>query len=464
VEHRPAGQGRNGVLRLLSLDLAFADERCAELLSDRQLLAAMARFEAALARAEARAGLVPPEHAQTIARVCERAEFDVTALARAARSAGALAIPFAQSLTAQVAAVSAEASRFVHFGATSQDVMDTAAVLCLRSAGERLAALATRAGDACAQLAERHARTPMAARTLLQPAIPVPFGWKAAVWLSALSRARARLPAALAQACTLQFGGAGGTLAAFGAQGDAIAEALAAELDLAHPAIPWHSARDAFARLGAEMAILAGAAGKIARDVSLLMQPEVGEAAEPAAAGRGGSSSLPHKRNPAGSLLALEAAQRAPGLAATLLAQLAPEHERGLGQWQSQWFTLRELACAAASGTAAIAEVLEGLEVDAVAMRRNLERTRGLVFSEAVAVRLARALGKSAAHQLTEKLCAQAVREGKPLEAVLRADPGAARAIPAQELADLFDAEKAFGSAPAMIARTLAEWRAVRES
>jgi len=160
----------------------------------------------------------------------------------------------------------------------------------------------------------------------------------------------------------------------------------------------------------------------------------------------------------------LEAAQRAPGLAATLLVQLTPEHERGLGQWQSQWFTLRELLCAAASGTAAMAEVLEGLEVDAAAMRRNLERTRGLVFSEAVAVRLARTLGKAAAHQLTEKLCAQAQREGKTLLEVLRLDPEAARAIPAHELADLFDAEKAFGSAGAMIERALAEWRAVRVS
>ena len=424
----------------------------------------MARFEAALALAESRTGLVPAEHAQTIARVCERAEFDATALARAARTTGAIAIPFVQSLTAQVAAVSAEAARHVHFGATSQDVTDTAVALCLRSAGERLIGLATRAGDAAAQLAERHAHTPLAARTLLQPALPVPFGWKAAVWLSALTRSRSRLPAALAQACTLQFGGAGGTLSAFGARGDAVAEALAGELDLPRPALPWHSARDAFARLGAEIAIVAGAVGKIGRDVSLLMQAEVGEAAEPAAAGRGGSSSLPHKRNPVGSLLALEAAQRAPGLAATLLVQLAPEHERGLGQWQSQWFTLRELLCSAASGAAAMAEVLEGLEVDAAAMRRNLERTRGLVYSEAVAVRLSRTLGKAAAHQLIEKLCARAQREGITLLEALRADPEAARAIPAPELPALFDAENAFGSAGAMIARALAEWRAVRES
>ena len=241
-------------------------------------------------------------------------------------------------------------------------------------------------------------------------------------------------------------------------------DALAAELDLPRPSIPWQSARDAFARLGAEIAIVAGTAGKIGRDVSLMMQPEVGEAAEPAGAGRGGSSSLPHKRNPAGSLLALEAALRAPGLAATLFAQLAPEHERGLGQWQSQWFTLRELLCAAASGAAAMAEVLEGLEVDAAAMRRNLERTRGLVFSEAVAVRLAQTLGKAAAHQLTERLCAQVQREGITLLEALRADPEAARAIPQQELAGLFDAENTFGSAGAMIARALAEWQVVRTS
>ena len=190
-------------------------------------------------------------------------------------------------------------------------------------------------------------------------------------------------PAAL----LLQFGGPSGTLSSFGERGPAVAAALAQELDLRASLVPWHSARDRFARLGAELAILAGAAGKIGRDVSLLMQPEVGEAAEGAKAGRGGSSSMPHKRNPALSMLALEAAQRAPGLAATLLAQLTPEHERGLGQWQSQWFTLRELVCAAASGAAAMAEALEGLEVDEKAMLANLE---SLLPGSAPGVRLRR--------------------------------------------------------------------------
>ena len=331
----------------------------------------MARFEGALARASARHGLVPAAHADVISRICEAARFDAAALAREGRS-GTLAIPFVKELTAQVAGASKDAAKHVHAGATSQDVIDTAAVLCIKPACARVLDLAGRLGNAAAGLARRHANTPTAARTLLQPALPVPFGWKAAVWLSMLARSLAALRSAAASACVLQFAGPSGTLSSLGEKGPAVMVALARELDLPASTVPWHSARDGFARLGAELAILAGAAGKIARDVSLLMQREVGEAAEGAAAGRGGSSSMPHKRNPALSMLALEAAQRAPGLAATLLGQLTPEHERGLGQWQSQWFTLRELLCSSASGTAAMAEALEGLEVNAVAMQANL--------------------------------------------------------------------------------------------
>lgn len=401
----------------------------------------MARFEAALARASS--DFVPPAHAATIADVCAKARFDARTLAEEARRAGTLAIPFVKALTAQVPG---EAARYVHFGATSQDVIDTAVVLCLKPATQRLLELTRRVGDAAAKLADRHRDTPTISRTLLQPATPVPFGWKVAVWLAPVARSYERLRAASEEACVLQFGGAGGTLAAFGAQGDAIGARIAAELGLAMPDITWHSARDSFARLGAEAAILAGAAGKIARDVTLLMQPEIGEVLEPAGAGRGGSSALPHKRNPSASLLALEAAQRAPGLASTLLNNLTPEHERGLGQWQSQWFTLRSLLCATASGVAAMAETLEGLEVRPEAMRANLERTQGLVFSEAVSLHLAQTMGKAAAHAMTEKLCAQAMREGKHLRELVQAE-------------NLFDATRIFGSAHAMIDRALATWR-----
>lgn len=373
MERRAPGGGRNGVLRLLSLELIFADGRCAEALSDERFLAAMARFEGALATAAAGAGFVPASHAQVIARVCAEARFDAGALARAAREAGTLAIPFVEALRSQVGAVSPEAAGSVHAGATSQDVIDSAAAICLKAAAGRVLELARRLGDAAARLAERHRATPTLARTLLQPALPVPFGWKAAVWLSLVARSYGAFRRAVEEGCMLQLGGPSGTLPAFGEKGREIAAAVAVALALPAPRVSWHSARDGFARLGAEAAILVGAAAKVARDVALLMQAEVAEAAEPRRPGRGGSSSMAHKRNPALSMLALEAAQRAPGLAAILIGELSPEHERGLGQWQGQWFTLRELLLAVSSAVGAMAEVLEGLEVHEAAMRANVE-------------------------------------------------------------------------------------------
>jgi 3-carboxy-cis,cis-muconate cycloisomerase len=455
VERGAAGQAGNGVLRLLSLDLIFSDERCAQALSDENLLAAMARFEGELAAASAAANVIPAAAGRVIEETARQVAFDPKTLAREARNAGTLAIPFVKQLTAQVAARSAEAARFVHYGATSQDVLDTAIALCLRAASLRITDLARALGDAAAALAGRHAHTPTVARTLLQPALPVPFGWKAAMWLAPLARSLPLFHGAARGACALQFGGAAGTLSAFGAKGQEVAMALSRLLGLPQ-LLTWHSARDGFARLGSETAILAGLAGKIARDVTLLMQAEVGEAGEPQAPGRGGSSSMPHKRNPSACLLALEAAQRAPGLAATLLGQLGPEHERGIGQWQSQWLTLRALACAAASALAATGEVLQDLQVDVEAMRANLERANGLVFSEAVSLRLSR--------HAAERLSAQAVRERRHLLEVMRGDAEVQRALAPDELDELFRPAGAFGSAGAMIERALAEWATSRES
>ena len=415
----------------------------------------MARFEGALAAASARNGMFPASHAETIRKICDGASFDAPALAKQARIAGALAIPFVKALTEKVAAVSPEAARYVHFGATSQDVLDTAAVLCMRKACERISALAVALGDASATLAKRHRATPMVARTLLQPAAPVPFGWKAAMWLAPLARSYPRFRGAAGEACVLQFGGAAGTLAAFRDKASEVARGLAEELGL-ETAVTWHSARDGFARLGGEIAVLTGLAAKIARDVTLLAQPEIGEAAEPAVEGRGRSSSMPHKRNPAGCLLALEAAARAPGLAATLLGELAPEHERGLGQWQSQWLTLRELASAGASALAAMSEVLRGLEVDPKAMAANLERTNGLVFSEALALRVSR--------PVADRLCERALREGRHLLEVARADADVKNQLKNEELEALFEAQSQFGAAAAMIERVLAQWASARET
>lgn len=378
---------------MAGLELTYHDEACAAALSDESLLAAMTRFEAALARASASAGAFEASHAEAIARACEAVRFDARALGLEARNAGTLVVPFLARLRAQVAAESKQAAEHLHRGATTQDVVDTALVLCLRPATQRILALSAGLGDAAAELARRHASTPCMARTLLQPALPVTFGWKAAVWLSAIARSHAAFKRASADMQVLQFGGPEGTLAALGAKALAVESALAAALQLRIAPVPWHSARDLVARLGCEAAILSGTAGKVARDVSLLMQPEIGEVAEPAAPGRGGSSSMPHKRNPAGSLLALEAALRAPGLAATLLAHLTPELERGLGQWQSQWLTLRDLLASTASGLSAMREVLEGLEVNAPAMQAHLPRAgQGEATAQAVTRMVERAL------------------------------------------------------------------------
>ena len=415
----------------------------------------MARFEAALARAGAAHGFFDSAHAQIICEVAERASFDAAALARAARQAGTLAIAFVKALTGQVSRASPQAARYVHFGATSQDGMDSAAALCLKEAAARIEELARALGDALAGLVRRHGATPMLARTLLQPAAPVPFGWKAAMWLAPLARALPHFQVALADACVLQFGGASGTLSAFGERGGAVAAALARELGLARR-VTWHSARDSFARYGAEAAILIGLSAKIGRDVALLMQAEVAELAEPAGDGRGGSSSMPHKRNPAFSMLALEAARRAPSLAATLLNQLDGEHERGVGQWQSQWLTLRELTNAAASALAAMLEVVQGMQVNEAAMRANIERGKGLVFSEALALRLSRAVA--------DRLVAQAVREGAHLLDVLRADQEAMTELGAGDVSRLFEPQASYGAAAEMIERVLSDWARSRGS
>jgi 3-carboxy-cis,cis-muconate cycloisomerase len=455
VERRPSGQERNGVLRFLSLELIFSDERCAAALADDRLLAAMAQFEAALAQACVDCGVISPAAACAIAQVCEGAKFDAIALAREARDAGTLAIPFVKALTRQVRSLAPNAARFVHFGATSQDVIDSAAVLCVRNASARLIDLGQGLGDALVGLTRRYRDTPMLARTLLQPAAPVPLGWKTAMWLAPLARALPAFRQAAADACVLQFGGASGTLSAFGEHAGRVADALAKCLALERR-VTWHSARDGFARLGAEAALLAGLAAKIAGDVALLMQAEVGELAEPAGPDRGSSSSMPHKRNPALSLLALEAARRTPGLAATLLNQLTTEHERGLGQWQSQWFTLRELLCASASALAAMLEVVRGLQVNAQAMSANIERMNGLVFSEAVALRLTRATA--------DRLVAQAVREERHLREVMRDDDDVTRELPDSEIDALFEPGRSYGSASEMIECVLADWSSARGS
>lgn len=341
---------------------------------DQALLNAALRFESALAEADAAEGLIPPEHAQVIISTCRAGGFDPAALAEAAAHAGTLAIPLVADLRGRVAQRDAAAAKSVHRGGTSQDLADTALVLQAKAGVAFVVRDLTRAKAAATALARAHAATPMLGRTLLQGALPITFGLKAANWLASLQAAEVRLEWEAGQALALQFGGAAGSRAGLSGQGAGVARRMADLLGLADPPLPWQARRDGIAGLGAALAILTGALGKIARDISLMAQTEVGEAFEPRVAGRGGSSAMAHKRNPTGCQVVLSAALRAPGLASILLATLPGEHERGLGGWQAEAPVLADLFGLSHAALAALVPVLEGLEVQPEAMAENLAR------------------------------------------------------------------------------------------
>jgi 3-carboxy-cis,cis-muconate cycloisomerase len=341
---------------------------------DESLLRGALDFEAALAAAQAAEGLIADADAEAILAACRALTPDLAELAEAAAHAGTLAIPLVARLRAALADMHPTAAAAVHRGATSQDLADTALMLQAKAALALLDRDARRLEGALVALTARHADTPMLGRTLLQGALPITFGLRTAGWLTALRAARLRLDREAAGALLVQFGGAAGTLAGMGSPETAMAvvRRVAESLGLGLPVIPWHARREALAGLGAALAILTGAAGKMARDVSLMAQSEVAEAFEPRVAGRGGSSAMAHKRNPTGCQVALSAALRAPGLAATLLAGLPQEQERGLGGWQAEGPVISDIFILAHGAVAAMAEVAEGLEVDTAAMARNL--------------------------------------------------------------------------------------------
>jgi 3-carboxy-cis,cis-muconate cycloisomerase len=416
----------------------------------------MLDFEAALARAEAALGVIPAEAAGPIAAACRAESFDLAALAEAATRSGNLAIPLVRALTSRVAAVNAEAARYVHWGATSQDVIDTGTMLGLRAGIDTLLADINRAIAGFAGLARQHRHTPVVARTWLQHALPMPFGLKLAEYAAALHRSMRRLQRLRSETLALQFGGAAGTLAALGDKGLPVAERLARELDLPLPDAPWHTHRDRIAEAAAVFAIIAGTCGKIARDVSLMMQTDVGEAFEPSGEGRGGSSTMPHKRNPVAAAGALAAATMAPNLAATMFAAQVQDHERSAGPWHAEWPTLPTLMLVTSGGLAAIVDIAEGLEIDAARMRANLELTNGLIMAEAVTMALAERIGKSDAHHLVETASKKAVADRKHLRDVLAQDSKITAHLGTDKITALFDPTAYQGASQALIDRLLA--------
>jgi 3-carboxy-cis,cis-muconate cycloisomerase len=422
---------------------------------DAAYLQHMLDFEAALARAEVAAGVIPASAAVPIARACSAELFDISALAEAATRSGNLAIPLVKALTAAVAKADPDAARYVHWGATSQDVIDTATMLGLRAAIDALLDDLGRAIAGFATLARQHRDTAMVARTWLQHALPMPFGLKLAEYAAALHRSRARLKRLRGEGLALQFGGAAGTLAALGDKGLAVAEKLAAELKLPLPDAPWHTHRDRIAEATSVFAILCGTCGKIARDIQLMMQTDVAEAFEPSGEGRGSSSTMPHKRNPVSAATALAAATMAPNLAATIFAAQVQDHERSAGPWHAEWPTLPTLQLVTSGALAAIVDLAEGLEVDAARMRLNLDATHGLIMAEAVTFALAETIGKSDAHHLVEAAVKKAVAGKQHLRDVLTSEAKVLAHLSADRIAQLFDPMAYQGVSQALIDRLL---------
>ncbi len=400
------------------IDSLATTDVLAKVFSDASVLDAMLRFEVALARVEARVGIVPQATAEKIASAAMPDFFDAEAISRDGLRVGTPVIPLVKALRERVHAVDPAAASFVHWGATSQDVADTALVLLLKQARTLFESDLSRLEESLLQLAEKHANDVMLGRTLLQAAPPVTFGLKAAGWLGAIHRSHRKLNESFSDALILQFGGASGTLAFLGDKGIAVGKALADELELAYPEAPWHTHRDLLAVLMCACGVLTGALGKMARDISLLMQNEIGEVAE-GRDGGSGSSTMPHKHNPVGCVLTLAAANRVPGLVAAFLSGMIQEHERGAGGWQAEWPTVAGIIQATGLAIHSTAEVVEGLSVDTARMRSNIEATHGAVFAEKAMLLLSPSIGREAAHGLLEKASREAVASGRHLSEVL---------------------------------------------
>jgi 3-carboxy-cis,cis-muconate cycloisomerase len=390
--------------------------------------------------------VIPKSAAKVIAST-QTSAFDVSALARDTLRAGTPAIPFVKAFTEIVRRADATAAGFVHWGATSQDVADTALVLLLKQAQPILAKDLTVLESSLRTLSGKHKGTMMLGRTLLQPAPPITFGLKAANWFSSIRRCRERLDAAFSDALVLQFGGASGTLASLGKDGPAVARALANNLDVACPEAPWHTQRDRLASLMCACGVLTGSLGKMAHDIALMMQNEIAEVAEPAADGRGGSSTMPHKRNPIGCALTLAAANRMPHLVASFLSAMPQEHERGVGGWQSEWPTVAAVIQSTGVASSSMAEVAGGLSVDTKRMRANLEATNGLIFAERAMMLLAPKIGRDSAHKLIESAARRSAQEGKRLASTLAEMPEVTRHLNAATLRRLESPEEYLGSA-----------------
>ncbi|WP_163512981.1 3-carboxy-cis,cis-muconate cycloisomerase [Fodinicola acaciae] len=415
--------------------------------SDRAWLRAMLDAEAALAQALSDTGLISAADADAIVSACDADEFDIGAIGAGAADSGNPVPALVKALTS---AVRAPADRHVHRGATSQDILDTAAMLVTRRAMDPLLDDLSAAADACAGLADQHRDTLMAGRTLLQQALPTTFGLRAAGWTHGIDTAIDGLEA-VRERLAVQLGGAAGTLASLGGDGVRVAAAMARRLDLAAPVLPWHTERTRIAVVGSALATAAGAVGKVARDITLLAQTEVGEVSESAG---GGSSTLPHKQNPVAAIVAIGGATRAPGLASTLFAAMVQEHERAAGSWHAEWRTLTELLTVTGSAAHWLRVSVSGLRIHTDRMRSNVDITDGLLLAERLTTALTEKLGRQQAHQLVTEASRRSIHSGRSLADELEGAP-----MTKEQIDKLLTAEDYLGSAHEFIDRALAAHR-----
>ncbi len=430
----------------------FHSSEVEALLSEKNTLASLLQVEAVLAEAQAINGIIPVECAQRIAQCCSVEALDIEQLKLEIPLVGNAAIPLVKQLTQLVKNQDETAAKYVHLGATSQDIVDTATVLQIKTYREWLLTQLHLLEQALIQLTLAHRNTLMMGRTLLQQAKPITFGLKTAGWLESIARSKKRVEGTRNTILKAQLAGAVGSGNEF--INTAVQKTFAELLGLI-PVHSWHTQRDDLAEFAAILGILTGSLGKIAKDVTLLMQTEVGEVFEGGGPGKGGSSAMPHKRNPVTCSAILANAQRTSQLVATMLSILPQEHERSAGLWHAEWETLTELMQLCAGAVEHTLNLVSTLEVDKTKMLQNIELTQGLIFAENVALELAKKIGKSQAHSLVEAACKQAVQEKKHLKTVLQELP---IDLTPERLDQLFLPENAIGLSLEIIDNILAQY------
>ena len=431
----------------------FSTAEMRRIFSDEYRVQCYLDFEAALARVEGRLGIIPPRAADEIASRCKVELIDLVKLKAATERIGYPILGVVQQL---VALAGDGLGEYCHWGATTQDVTDTAAILQLRAALALIEADMVAISASLATLAKRHRLTPMAGRSNLQQAVPITFGYKIATLLAAMQRHRARLAELRPRLLVGEFGGAAGTLSSLGNDGLKVQAALMAELGLGQPPIAWHTVRDNLAEVASFLALVTGTLAKLATDVKLLMQTEVAEVYEPFHEGRGSSSTMPQKRNPISCLYIHATAALVRQHAGAMIEAMVADHERSTGPWEIEWVALPEIFLLASGALAQSRGLAAGLEVDAERMRKNLDLTQGLIVSEAVMMGLAPHLGRQRAHDLVYDICRAAAKSGRPLLDHLAADKEIAAHATRAELAKLVDPANYLGLAGEMVDRVLA--------